>query len=298
MDDEINIKEIAAILARWWKLIAAAVLLFGASAFILSSIAKPVYEAKAKILMRASGGGSSLGALSGLASIAGINIGAGGAGELQGLIDSRKVQDYVSEDLINSRNVTEFVSKEVATLFADGKPADMGKMTAKLEGSYFVITVRHKDPYAAQLISNAYVPALSLYWNSLNASEAKKKIEYIEKEMPKIQAQLKTAEERLKSLTYLNDTQSAIETVEILRAKREVEILNSVYMMLRNQYETAKLDAAKEISPFSDVEPAFLPAYPVSSKTPFNTAIGFIMGLFAGVFAAFTADFLFPKKKG
>ena len=284
MDDEINLKEIAAVFIRWWKLIAAITMMCAVGAFVYSSFMKPVYEAKSRILMRSSSSGASLGSMSSLAALAGLNMSSsGGAGDIQALIESRKVND--------------FVSKEATPLFAGGKPFDLGKMTSKLNGSYLDISIKHKDPYAAQVISNAYVGALSLYWNKLNYSEAQKKIEYISQELPMKQAQLKTAEEKLKSLMYLNDSQGAVETVEILRVKREVEILNSVYMMLRNQLETAKLDAAKDISPFSDVELALLPTSPVSPKIGFNTAIGFIMGLFIGVFAALIADFMSPKKK-
>lgn len=284
MDDEINLKEIAAVFVRWWKLVAAITMVCAIGAFVYSSFLKPVYEAKARILMRASSSSSSLGQMSSLAVLAGITMSpSGGAGDIQALIDSRKVNDYIS--------------KEAAPLFAGGKPFDLGKMTSKLNGSYLDISIKHKDPYAAQLISNAYVGALSLYWNRLNYSEAQKKIDYINQELPIKQAQLKAAEEKLKSLMYLNDSQGAVETVEILRARREVDILNSVYMMLRNQLESAKLDAAKDTSPFSDVEMALLPTSPVSPKIGFNTAIGFIMGLFIGVFAALIADFTSPKRR-
>lgn len=284
MDDEINLKDIVDVFAGWRKLIVTVTLLCVLGAFVFSLFMKPVYEARSRMLMRSSGSSSSLSAISGLAAIAGLNMAtSGGAGDIQGLIDSRKVSDYVS--------------KEAAPLFTSGKPLDLGKMSSKIKDNFLEISIKHKDSYAAQLISNAYVNALSIYWNKLNYSEAQKKIEYIDKEMPKKQLELKNAEEELKSLMYLNDTHGMVETVDIMRAKREVEILNGVYTMLRKEYETAKLDAAKEISPFSDVEFALLPTSPVSPKIGLNTAIGLIMGLFIGVFAAFIADYLSPKNK-
>ena len=285
MDDEINLATIIVVFVRWWKLIAAITLLCTLGAYVFSSFMKPVYEAKSRILMRASSSSSSLGQMASLAVLAGVTMSpSGGVSDIQDLIESRKVTDYVS--------------KEAVPLFIGGKHFDLGRMTSKITGNYLDISVKHKDPYAAQLVSNAYVAALSLYWNKLNYSDAQKKIEYIDQELPKKQVELRSAEEKLKSIMYLNnDAQGAVETVEILRAKREVDILNSVYMMLRNQLESAKLDAAKDTSPFSDVELALLPVRPVSPKIGFNTTIGFIMGLFIGVFAALIADSVFPKKK-
>jgi uncharacterized protein involved in exopolysaccharide biosynthesis len=296
MEDDINLKEVFLVFARWWKLIFLISASFAIIAYVIASFAKPVYEAKVRILMRSSGG-SSLGGLSGLANMAGLNLGPGGIGEFQGLIESRKVQDYVSDELINTRNVADFVSKEATHFFADGKPTDMGKMEANIEGSFFVIRVKHKNPRAAQLICNSYVKALAQYWNKLNSSEARKKLNYIEQEMPVKERQLKAAEDKLKGLMYLNDAQGEVETVEIARAKREVSILTSVYMMLRTDYETAKLDVAKEISPFSDVEPALLPSTPLSSKKSANTVMGGVIGFFMGVFLAFAADPFLNKKK-
>ncbi len=285
MEDEINLKDILAVLYRWRSLILLVTFLFGAVAFIVFSFMDPVYEAKSRILMRSSSSSSSIGSVAGLAALAGINIGSsgGGLGDIQALIESRKVNDYVS--------------KEAAVLSKDGKPVGLGKLKSKIDGVFLVISVSHRDPNAAQLISNAYIHALAIYWNKLNYSEAQKKIDYITAELPKIQAQLAAAENKLKSLMYLTDQQGAVETVDVLRAKREVEILNSVYTMLRGQLESAKLDAAKEMSPFSDVEEALLPEAPVSPRRGVNTVIGLIMGLFVSVFAAFLLDYLIPKRR-
>ncbi|MFA5097203.1 MAG: GNVR domain-containing protein [Candidatus Margulisiibacteriota bacterium] len=284
MEDEINLKDILAVLYRWRSLILLITFLFGAAAFIAFSFMDPVYEAKSRILMRSSSS-SSIGSVAGLAALAGINIGSsgGGLGDIQALIESRKVNDYVS--------------KEAAVLSKDGKPVGLGKLKSKIDGVFLVISVSHRDPNAAQLISNAYIHALAIYWNKLNYSEAQKKIDYITAELPKIQAQLAAAENKLKSLMYLTDQQGAVETVDVLRAKREVEILNSVYTMLRGQLESAKLDAAKEMSPFSDVEEALLPEAPVSPRRGVNTVIGLIMGLFVSVFAAFLLDYLMPQRR-
>ncbi len=286
MEDEINLKDILAVLYRWRRLILLMTLLFGAGAFIVSSFMTPIYEAKSRILMRQNSQSSALSSMGGLAALAGINLGgasSGGVGDIKALIDSRRVGDYVS--------------KEALALSKDGKPADLGKLTSKIDGVYLELSVKHKDPFSAQLISNAYINALALYWNKLNYSEAQKKIDYITAELPRVKAQLMAAENKLKSLMYLTDQQGAVETVDVMRAKREVEILNGVYTMLRGQLESAKLDAAKEMSPFSDVEEALLPEAPVSPRRGMNTVIGLIMGLFVSVFAAFLLDYLMPQRR-
>ena len=146
-------------------------------------------------------------------------------------------------------------------------------------------------------MNDSYIGLLSDYWNRLNASEAQKKLGYISKEMPEKQAALIAAEDKLKSLMYLTDENGAVETVDILRAKREIEILNSVYAMLRKEYEQARLEEAKEISPFSDVEYATVPKAPESRRTGLNAVMGLIIGLLGGSFTAFFIESSSKRKK-
>jgi uncharacterized protein involved in exopolysaccharide biosynthesis len=79
--------------------------------------------------------------------------------------------------------------------------------------------------------------------------------------------------------------------IEIGRLSRELEVQNSVYTMLRKEYETVKLEAAKEIPPFSVVDEAVPPLQKSKPNVKTNTLIGLMLGLFIGVSLAFVLDY-------
>jgi uncharacterized protein involved in exopolysaccharide biosynthesis len=273
-----------------------------AAALIISLIMKPVYESTARILVRSSSSSSS--SASQLASLAGINLGGGGSlGDLSELIKSRTVSKTVAnlvdfEEILKSKTMSRVVvsnlnSQEAGELNLE---ENLGKLKTKLNGSFLEITVEHNSPRLSAEIANGYVNALSSYWNKLNYSEARKKKEYIEKQLPIVEVALKEAENKIKSINYLSGGEGMknvqLESVEISRIKRELTIQGSIYMMLRNEYESAKLDEAKELSPFSDIEMAEIPTVPVKPKLKLNIAIGAVLGLFLGVFGAFFKDYI------
>ncbi len=290
MEDEINLKDIVDVLVRRRGIIFWAVVFSVISAMIITSITKPVYEGTSVILVRSVSGSSYQ--FSGVASMMGLNLGGGGssgsASDLFELLKTPAINKKILE-----------VAKEV---FPSG-PVDIGELKSKLNGNMLEISVLHKDPYMAAYISDAYVQALYYYWNKLNYTEAKKKKEYLEKQLPITEASLKAAEDKLKSLTYLvtqsKDFQTAPsqKTIDIVRLEREVEVQSSIYKMLRSEYESARVEEAKEVSPFSDVDKAEVPNKPVKPKPVLNLVIGFLFGIFAGVFLAFLTDYFKPTHR-
>lgn len=304
MDDEINLKDYLDVVLRQWATIAAVAVISVVIAFVVSVLTRPAYEAKANILIRSSSGGSTS-QLAGLASLAGINMGGGGGsniGDLNELLKTKAVSRDVKKEI---EDVSELMNRghldRAALDLVEGgsteAPAgtDLGKMKAKIDGNFLAITVEHKSPVLAARIADAYVDALSVYWNKLNFSEARKKKEYIEKQLPIAEASLRLVESKIKNMTYLvapaaGGLSSQPETVDIARLKREYEIQSSVYIMLRKEYESAKLDEAREMSPFTDVERAEVPAVPSKPKLQLNLIVGSIAGLFLGIFIAFAKD--------
>lgn len=284
MEDEINLKDVVDVLVRRRWTVFWTVVISVAAAFIITLVTKPVYEGKSTILVRAVSGSSYQ--FSGVASMMGLNLGGGGG--------SGSASDLF--ELLKTPAINKKIVEIVKEVFPSG-PVDIGELKSKLNGNMLEISVLHKDPYMAAYISDAYVQALYYYWNKLNYTEAKKKKEYLEKQLPVTEASLKNAEDKLKSLTYLvtqsKDLQMAPsqKTIDIVRLEREVEVQSSIYKMLRSEYESARVEEAKEVSPFSDVDKAEVPNKPVKPKPLLNLAVGFLFGLFAGAFLAFLTDY-------
>jgi len=284
MEDEINLKDVVDVLVRRRGIIFWAVVFSVISAMIITLLTKPVYEGTSIVLVRSVSGSSYQ--FSGVASMMGINLG--------GSASSGSASDLF--ELLKTPAINKKVLSAVKEGFPSG-PVDIGELKSKLNGNMLEISVLHKNPYMAAYISDAYVQALYYYWNKLNYTEAKKKKEYLEKQLPITEASLKAAEDKLKSLTYLvtqsKDFQQAPsqKTIDIVRLEREVEVQSSIYKMLRSEYESARVEEAKEVSPFSDVDKAEVPNKPVKPKPVLNLAIGFLFGLFAGVFLAFLTDY-------
>jgi succinoglycan biosynthesis transport protein ExoP len=61
--------------------------------------------------------------------------------------------------------------------------------------------------------------------------------------------------------------------------------------MLRKEYESVKLEEAKEIPPFSIVDKPDIPEKPVRPKKKLNTLMGITLGMFIGGFVAFFKEY-------
>ena len=242
----------------------------------------------------------------GIAGMAGINLSSGG-GNLQDLtkiIQSDAVAVKVIEDLKLKEKINEWKEKDLteqemvmalSKLFKD----------PKIDGNIMELKVENTDPVLAAEIANDFVDSLSYYWNKLNYSEAKKKKEYIESQLPRVESDLKGAEERLKRFTLLSNrgsgssvasgllgiaSASQSQGIEVARLNREYDIQNSVYTMLRQEYEQVRLEESKEFPPFSIVDKAVKPEKKSTPKVKLNTMIGLIIGLLSGIFVAYFGE--------
>lgn len=291
MGDEISLKDMIDVLARQRKSVLWSFVLCIILSVVISFTVKPIYESKAQLLIRTSNSGGA--SMSGLASMMGINLGgpypAGGSiTDLAELVKTPAV-----ERLVRKKLLLKLSSDEIRDLNGTG----LGDLKIKINGSILDITVRHKDPVLSAVIVDTYVEELSEYWNKLNITEARKKREYLEKQLPIAEKGLKNAENKLKSMTYLFSSSPAlvtgqgVKTVELLGLERELQIQAGIYQMLRTEYANAKVQEAKEVSPFSDIEKAEIPKNPSIPNKKLNIIVGAVLGLFGGVLFAFLKDY-------
>lgn len=292
MEDEINLKDILDVLLRQKMTVIWFIVLCIAASLIISFTSKPLYEGKTQLLIRTSGS-SGASQIAGLASMMGMSLGGGSSGggsiiEIEELIQTPAVERRVREVLAGHPSLEGVSMPEI----------DLGKLKTKSKGSILDITVRHENRVLAADIADSYVDAVSYYWNKLNVTEARKKREYLEAQIPIAEAELDKAQNKLKSLTYLVTPSKSIisggqiiKTVDILRLEKELEIQGSIYQMLKTEYANAKVQEAKEVSPFTDIEKSEVPEKPAVPNKKLNLAVGLLMGLFGGVFFAFLVDY-------
>ncbi|MCU0641440.1 MAG: Wzz/FepE/Etk N-terminal domain-containing protein [Candidatus Margulisbacteria bacterium] len=307
-EGEIDLREYIDIARKQWKMIAGFAVGTAMLVLVFSLMQKPIYEAKTTILIRTSGGGTgaSLSQFAGLAGLAGISLPSGG-GSMQDLTDILQSQ-VVAARVIDNLNLKERIkgwddprrSNQESILAVQGmlkKP--------KTTNNLIELRVEYTDKELAAEIANGFTDALSDLWNKLSYTEAKRKKEYIESQLPRVEQELKTSEQRLKSFTLLSPrsggggstsllgaiSASQSQGLEIARLSRELDIANSVYTMLRKEYESVKLEESKEIPPFSIIDKAVKPEKKSKPKTRQNVMIGLVLGLSSGVFLAFFQEY-------
>ncbi|HVN67433.1 MAG TPA: Wzz/FepE/Etk N-terminal domain-containing protein [Candidatus Sulfotelmatobacter sp.] len=287
-DDEIDLSQYYFVFARRWKTIGLFAVGLAVIVLIISLLQSPVYEAKTTILFK-TGGGGGLSQYAGVAGMLGVNINAGGdIGDITELLKSRVVAAKVLDDLKLTQRIKGWDSPRY-------KRQDLvtyvNKMLKppKINGNIVEVMVEAGEPQLTADLANGFIDALAYYWNALNFSATQNKLKYIETELPRVEKDLRTAENKLRLAPVsaaglpLGDGQGGVQ--------RDYYIYNSVYTMLRKEYESDKLEAAKDILPFSVIDQAEKPLSKSKPKIKQNVLVGLFLGLFVGILYAFGQEY-------
>ena len=242
------------------------IILILAVAYLLF-LAKPYYESTVTILPEYGSKSSMLSQLSGLASIAGVNVGEAAPTEIyQNIITSESViapviyAEYKTEEFPDSVNLVQYFEVESS----DKDPAIQkrenflklykklteSKISANVDRMTKILTVTVTMP-EAQLsadVANNLVKSLDRYIRTQRKSNATEQSYYLEKRTQQIKDSLNIAENMLKNFREDNriTSQSPNLLLEQSRLMRNVEILQTVYVELTKQLEIAKIDEIKD----------------------------------------------------
>lgn len=288
-DDEIDLREYIEVLVRHWKTIALITIVVTVGAFVFSKLQTPVYEAKTTVLLRSSSS-SNTSQYAALAGLAGINLsGAGGGnlGDLTELMKSRTVAKKVLADLKLRGKIKEWDNPKLTDDDLAGAVSSMLK-SPKTSGNVLEIQTEASEAQLVADVANGFVSAISYYWSELNFSETQKKLQYIKSELPRVEMELKGVENKMRLVPRSNTGLSLSGQSGV---QRDYDIYSSVYSMLKKELESTKLDASKELPPFSVIDKALKPKGPSKPKTKQNMMIGFVLGLFSGVFISFFQEY-------
>lgn len=290
MEDEINLQDYIEILLRRWYVIAVVVVIAVAYTCLPMLSQKKMYEAGAAMLIKDSSGGTISNQVAGLIFGMKISSGTGGNATFVSILGSRSVAEKVLDNLNLTNRMVGWslpgVKRQDLVTAVQGMPRYLN------EKGFFMIKIATEDPVLSADLANAFARAGAEYWNRMNYTEARKKREYIESQLPRVESDLRRAENNLKKFSLISPDSSFLQGVEYKRLERESQIQGETYTMLKKEYEAVKLEESKQLDPFTIVDPAEVPLKPVKSKALLNLAIGLVAGIFLGTILAFSLEYI------
>ncbi|AFH49133.1 Lipopolysaccharide biosynthesis protein [Ignavibacterium album JCM 16511] len=237
------------------------------SIVFLFLIKKPYFNATVSILPEYGSKSGLMNQLSGLAAIAGINVGEVAPTEIyQNLIKSEQVMSnviyakYKTEKFRDSVNLIQYFEtesdesnpelknrKEFLSLY---KLLTEAKISTEIDRltKILSVSVEMPEPQLAADVANKIAESLDLYIRTQRKSFATEQIFYLEKRIKEVSDSLVSAEEALKRFREQNRivSQSPALLLEQGRLMRNVEILQTVYIELNKQIELAKIEQIRD----------------------------------------------------
>jgi uncharacterized protein involved in exopolysaccharide biosynthesis len=277
-------------------------------------LAKPYYDTTVTILPDYGTNVSSLlSQFSGLASLAGVNVGGSTPTQIyQELVTSEAVltpviyAKYKTEEFPDSVNLIQYDEIEPdKSLLPDLQKRKMfltemdkltkSRVTTDIDRMTQILTIRVRMP-EGQLsadVSNNIANSLDSYIQTQIRTSAKDQREYIDKRMRQVKDSLTIAENKVKDFNEKNKviSQSPSLMLEQSRLQRRVEILNTVYMQLAQQSELAKIQEVKD-TPVINIEE--IVKDPVKKTGPHRSITLIIIMFFAVLFSG--AYLMFVEK--
>jgi uncharacterized protein involved in exopolysaccharide biosynthesis len=248
-EEEISLLALLQVLVKRRKLIASVCLAAVMLSLGFSLVLKNTYTATARILppQKDAGGGltAMLGQAGGLAALA-AGVGFGGGSDLYvGILRSRSVADDVIKKL------------DLATKF-NSKNDDVtrarlaGKVRVQAEKNGIItISADDRDPKEAAALANSFVEELGRTTVRLNLSKVGTERLFLEKRLELVKADLKTAEDELKSFAQKNkviqvDSQAKASIEGIAKLKAELASKEVQLSVLRS-YQTDESSEVKAL---------------------------------------------------
>lgn len=293
-DDEIDLAELfATIWAHKGKVVASTAAAVVVAGVYLTTLATPMYEARARFELLDNSASNPLGNLSGLASLAGVSVGGGGgeADTLEDRILSRPFVEAIYDEAglagdpsfnpeLNApglrtrltRWVTGAEPKEMTR--EDFVGAALGYLKEELSVTVMAnglieVGINHNDAERAAAVSNIIVSAAIEGIQDRARSSSREKLAYFAEQLGEVQSDLDAATRALSDYALSNDLRSQ---EDLARASTQLVALRQNASDVRERQAAL---AALRAEGGADFDPEdFASRYPVSLDVEFRRALG------------------------
>jgi uncharacterized protein involved in exopolysaccharide biosynthesis len=303
MTDDVSLVEILGTLYRQRVLITAITGVGVVLGLIMAFLTPRTYLAQTKVIptayLSSSSDVSSLSSLRGAATQFGLGLGGPSANisplfpqmlassKLLGRILARKytVQDGTSMNLLQYLKIKQ-ADPEKELRAAVSRLRAVLRSTYDMKSGVTTISASFRDPKLAAAVADAGAEELDRFLGELKTSQAGEKARFIGQRLDEVQPQLQQAEDALKNFRQQNRqvAGSPLLMLEEARLSRRVSLNEQVFITLRTQLETARIEAVRDVPDVAVIDKAMAP-FPKSNRRRTLMGATLLFG-FAGVVAA------------
>lgn len=314
-EDEINLLDYWRVIWSYKWLIIALCSISVIAALVFSLLSPKIYESKATILAPKEGGGGNLLSALGAIGVGGLAQQIGGI-SIPSLTPNRDTlisilkSRTIAQKLVDQFELKEYYkSKHLEDAIKSLR--DATRVTVSKEG-VVSIEVEDKDPKLAASIANAYVEHLDRLMTQFGTGSAGNQRRFISEQLTKAQRGLKEAEEDLRQFQEKNravligDMANSMRLptaqvpkvgIELVRLMRELRVQETIYALLTQQLEQARIGEAQDTPVVQILDRAVPAVYKSKPKTVLNMALAGAVSLFLSVFLAFFLEYIARQKQ-
>jgi len=185
---------------------------------------------------------------------------------------------------------------------------------SQTDAEFTEVKVKNRDPILAAEIANQYVQVMKDMVKEYVLFNIRQKRQFLEDRLKETGERLKIAEEALqkfrqtqgiapfsqesRKITGRKQENNLSAFLELSRLEREVQIQESIYLMLAQEYEKTRITEAGGVPEIRVLDIATPPLRPIKPNIRLNIVIAGILSLFLSVFLAFFINYLQELKAG
>jgi len=313
--DEVSLLRVANTLLKRWRTVVFVPLAAGIVTAAISFAVRPTFTATSSFVPEARSSARLTGGvadIAGLASQFGLSLGAEGSQSPRfyaELARSRQTLEHLLVSRfpnVDGRGAIQDSTTLVRSLqvsgksFSDSLELGVRKLRARLSvkvdnpTSIVTVSVEVGDPDLAANVTNSLVGYLNDFNSQVRQSQARERRKFVEQRVKEGEDDLREVEEQLRRFYEANRSwQQAPQLVfEEGRLRRQVEIRQNVYLTLRREYESARIEEVNDIPLITVIDRAVPPVRRSWPKRSLLVVLALVLGFVMASMWAFSADYM------
>ncbi len=311
-EDEISLLEILNVLLKRWRTVIGLPVTTSLVVLGISFLVQPTYTATTSFVPEVRSQGRVPAGLAGIAGQFGINLGAEASQSPMFYADVAKSREILDR-LLLARYADPLATRDpddsttLLSILRPGGRSDAdslergakklaGRVSVGVDAQTNIVTVKVElpSPDLAAAVANRLVAYLNDFNAQTRQSQARERRKFTEQRVAAGEQDLREAEEGLKRFYQANRSwqQSPQLAFEECRLRRQVELRQELYVTLRREYETARIEEVNDTPVITVIDAAVAPQRKSSPKRRLWAFVAFALGGVFGVFWAFGAEYV------